>query len=461
MSNPQNPQITATLFDGVISGCNWPQFVGNYVYADEYVGGLAIYNSFNPGGPVFKANLYGGGGGESAIYDMLFQSPYYYGAAATDAGGTLNVYDTSTTPTTRVGQYFDQSQESFAVQSSGHYLYVGGSSNTTVLDVTQPTSPALVTNVSVPAISLARLNNTLFAGTNNNQLSILDLTNPALPTVVNTLALPDLPIHLRVDGNLLLVADNLAGLMIYDITTPQSPVLRSQVTNIALAADVVVVGQNAFVAADTDGLAIFDISNPASPVLLSKTSLSRIDPFYNDNPMNEALSVAANNGLIYVGTINDNGIVFGLDCTNLAAPRIVSIYGYGDFIETWVGVMIFSGNDIFVGGDLGLLPDSFTQADISQPYDSIEQDFPPLALQGIPPLSQVRRSADWSPPRRPSQQRPLPKVSSDTRGSSHQIFVALQQSRRPLRQPARVEYLWICETSYDSRDDPIPVLGSG
>ncbi|MFZ0291591.1 MAG: hypothetical protein WAL65_21135, partial [Candidatus Sulfotelmatobacter sp.] len=53
-------------------------------------------------------------------------------------------------PATRVGQYFDQSQEAFAVQSSGNYLYVGGSSNTTVLNVTQPTSPVLVTNVSVP-----------------------------------------------------------------------------------------------------------------------------------------------------------------------------------------------------------------------------------------------------------------------------------------------------------------------
>jgi LVIVD repeat len=164
------------------------------------------------------------------------------------------------------------------------------------------------------------------------------------------------------------------------------------VTNIALAADVTVVGQTAFVAADIDGLDIFDISNPASPALLSKTALSRIDPFYNDNPMSEALSVAANNGLIYVGTLNDNGIVFGLDCTNLVFPRIVSIYAYGDFIETWVGVMLFSGSDIFVGGSLGFTY-PFTQADISQPYDNIDQDFPPLGLQSIPPVGQVRRSA--------------------------------------------------------------------
>jgi hypothetical protein len=190
---------------------------------------------------------------------------------------------------------------------------------------------------------------------------------------------------------LLLVADNLAGLMIYDITTPQSPILRSQVTNIALAGDVAVVGQTAFVAADTDGLALYNISNPVSPVLVSKTSLSRINPFYNDNPLNEALSVAANNGLIYVGTLNDNGIVFGFDYSNLSNPRLVSLYGYGDFIKTWIGAMVFNGSDMFVGGSLGFAY-PFTQADISQPYDSIEQDFPPLALQSIPSSSQARRA---------------------------------------------------------------------
>jgi hypothetical protein len=390
LSNPQRPQITSTLFDGVISGCDWPVFVGNYVYASEYVGGVGIYEASKPGGPIFKTTLYGGGVAWSDIYDLLLRSPYLYGAASTDLGETLNVYDTSTSPATRVGQYFDPSQEGFALQSSGKYLYLGGSANTAVLDVSQPSFPSFVTSVAVPAISFARSNNTLFAGTSNNQLAILDLASPSQPNVVSTISLPGLPIRVRVAGNLLLVADNLGGLLIYDITAPHSPVLLSQVTSLALAADVAVVGSTAYVAADVDGLAILDISNPSKPVLLSTTSLSRIDPFYYDNPVNQALSVAVNNGLIYVGTINDNGIVFGLDCKNLASPRIVSIYAYGDFISTWIGAMLFSGTDIFVGGSLGFAY-PLTQADISQPFDSINQVFPPLALQSIP-LNQAQHS---------------------------------------------------------------------
>jgi hypothetical protein len=391
LSNPQNPQITSTLFDGVITQCGWPVFVGNYVYVSEYMGGVGIYDASKTGGPAVKTILYGGGGSWSDVYDLLLQLPYLYGAASTGFGATLNVYDTSTSPATRVGQYFDQSQEGFAVQSAGNYVYFGGSANTAVLDVTLPSSPAFVTSVAVPAISLARSNNTLFAGTSNNQLVILDITNPAQPNPVNTISLTDLPIRVRVAGNLLFVADNFAGLLIYDITTPHSPVLRSQVKGLVLAADVAVVGTMAYVAADTDGLAILDISNPASPVLVSKTSLSRIDPFYYDDPLNEALSVTANNGLIYVGTINDNGIVFGLDCSNLASPRIVSMYAYGDFILTWVGAMLFNGTDIFVGGSLGFTY-PVTQASTSQPFDSINQYFPPLALQSIPPLSTAHKA---------------------------------------------------------------------
>jgi hypothetical protein len=391
LSNPQNPQITSSFFDGVITQCGWPVFAGNYVYTSEYMGGVGIYDASKVGGPIVKTILYGGGVVLSDMYDLLLGSPYLYGAASTDLGATLNVYDTSTNPATRVGHYLDPSQQGFAVQSAGNYVYFGGSANMTVLDVTQPSSPAFVTSVGVPAITLARSNNTLFAGTSNNQLVTLDLTNPAHPNPVNTISLPDLPLRVRVAGNLLLVADDLAGLLIYDITTPHSPVLRSQFKGLALAADVAVVGTTAYVAADTDGLAILDISNPASPALVSKTSLSRIDPFSSDNPLNEALSVTANNGLIYVGTINDNGIVFGLDCSNVASPRTVSMYGYGDFVLTWVGAMVFNGSDMFVGGSLGFAY-PVTQASTSQPFNSINQYFPPLGLQSIPPVSTAHKT---------------------------------------------------------------------
>ena len=69
----------------------------------------------------------------------------------------------------------------------------------------------------------------------------------------------------------------------------------------------------------------------------------------------------------------------------LAAVRIVSMYGCGDFHLTWLGTMLFDGNDVLVGGSLGFTY-PVTQASASQPFASINQYFPALAMQGIPPI---------------------------------------------------------------------------
>jgi hypothetical protein len=394
VSNPQQPKVTSILFDGVIAGgCDSGTFVGNYVYAEEGDGGIVIYDASKTGGPIFQGYLYGGPHLSSASYDLLLQSNVLYAATSTYDGPALEIYDVSTTPPNRLGEYieYDSSQGGFAVQTSSHYVYFGMSRDIGVIDVTQPSSPTLVGTVSVPAISLARVNSTLYAGTSNNNLVVVDITNPSQPAIVKTIGLMDLPIRVRVFGNLLLVADNTAGLLIYDISSPQSPVLVSTVRSFTLAADVAVQGTTAYVAADVDGLGIVDISNPSQPVLISKTGLARIDPFYNEDPVNQALTVTLNNGLVYVGTLYDNALVFGLDCSNLAVPRIVSVYAYGDAILTWSGTLLFSGTELFVGGALIGSVYPVTQVDMSQPFDSINQYFPPAALQNpLPPGQNAR-----------------------------------------------------------------------
>jgi hypothetical protein len=208
----------------------------------------------------------------------------------------------------------------------------------------------------------------------------MDISNPAHPTQLSAISLPSIPIKLRVSNNLLFVADGPGGLLIYDISSPTSPVLLSHTTVFTAVNDVAINGSTVFVAADVDGLGVLDISNPAHPTLLSKTSLSRFDPFSNFDPLTQALSIGMNNGLVYAGT-NANGMVFGFDCLNLAVPRIVSKYAYGTFTSTGVGSLLFNGNELIVGGTLnsGIYP--ATLVDISRPYDSIQEYFPPIVLQ--------------------------------------------------------------------------------
>jgi hypothetical protein len=154
-------------------------------------------------------------------------------------------------------------------------------------------------------------------------------------------------------------------------------------------------GTTAFVAADVNGLAIVDLSNPAQPQLVSQTLLSRIDPFYNGPPPNQALSLSLYNGLVYVGTFTDNGLVFGYDYTNLATPRLVSVYAYGAFILNNIDSLFANGTDLFVGGFLGgAYP--LIEVNMSEPFDSINQYFPPLALQSPGPLNGDLRKARFN-----------------------------------------------------------------
>jgi len=208
--------------------------------------------------------------------------------------------------------------------------------------------------------------------------------------------LPALPVKLRVSNNLLLVADTTGGLFIFDISSPLSPVLLSHTTVFTAVNDVIVNGSTAFVAADVDGFGVLDISNPGKPVLVSKTSLGRIDPFSNLYAPNEASSVGLSNGIVYVGTINDNGLILGLDCTNRAAPRIVSKYAPGDFIETSVNAFLFNGNELLIAGSLNSSVFPIAQIDMSQPFDSINEYFPPLALQSLGSLVAAPRARTTS-----------------------------------------------------------------
>lgn len=389
VSNPEQPNVTSILFDGVIEGCDSGAFVGNYVYASEGDGGIAIYDATQTGGPIPQTSLYGGPHVISASNDLLLESNLLYAATSTGDGPALEIYDVSTIPANRLGEYVlgDTSQGGYSVQGSSNYVYFGMDKSIGVIDVTNPSSPAAIGSVATPAIgSLARANNTLYAGASNDSLIVLDITNPSEPSIVNTITLADLPLKVRVSGNLLFVADSAAGLLIYNISNPQSPVLLSTVNSFTSAADVAVQGTTAYVAADVDGLGILDINNPSVPVMISQTGLAGIDPF-GQSPPNQALTVTLNGGLVYVGTLNDNAIVFGLDCSNLAAPRIVSVFAYGDAVMTWSGELLFSGNELFVGGALNATVYPITEVGMSHPFDSINQYFPPEALQNPAPAA--------------------------------------------------------------------------
>jgi hypothetical protein len=144
-------------------------------------------------------------------------------------------------------------------------------------------------------------------------------------------------------------------------------------------------GTVAFLASDSTGMVIVDISNLSHPKQVSQTTLESYNPFpfiHDEGPRSVALSVALQNGLVYLGTANSLSLVFVYDYSQPAYPRLVSMNAVGEFIDTLISGFSFVGNDIYVCGGLGAQT-GIVQADNSLPRNSINLYYPPLPLRSI------------------------------------------------------------------------------
>jgi hypothetical protein len=97
-------------------------------------------------------------------------------------------------------------------------------------------------------------------------LTILDLTNPASPARLGSYSFPEKIWGIRIVGSLVYVAADFFGLGIVDVSNPASPVLRGSLKLPGQAKNVALVGTTALVADHMSGIDIVDVSDAARPV---------------------------------------------------------------------------------------------------------------------------------------------------------------------------------------------------
>lgn len=102
--------------------------------------------------------------------------------------------------------------------------------------------------------------------------------------------------------------------------------------------------------------------------------------FLDEAPRSIALAVGVNNGLVYVGTGDSAGLVFGFDYSKPDYPRLVSLNGFAEFVDSQVTGFTFLGNDLFVFGGLGVQTD-IVQSDNTSPRNVIELYSIPSSLK--------------------------------------------------------------------------------
>ena len=369
VSNLATARIKGLLDDGGASGL--PIWVGDQVYQTEGGAGLAVFNAVPPGGQLPLGPLQSKGV-IGAIFDQFVSGNLLYTAQQGDFSGVV-IYDLSSSPPVLVGSFSETGQDPFALSLVGNSLFVGTVEGLLVLDVSTPSAPSEVAQLTLPTSALAVSGNFLYVATTDQRLVVLNISNPAAPAQVTQVSLPDFPVNLRVVGNLLFLADNTAGLLTFGISNPASPILLSQYQPSSAVEDAAIDGNLVLLAAGDGGLVIADLSNPAAPLLVSQVPLDALSCFSVCNDLG-AVSVAINGGLVYLGSTNTAGEVFGFDYRTPAHPRMVSIAGYGSALDQSVLNFAFYKAEMFVGGNLFTVADR--QADVSQPRNVINLYYP-------------------------------------------------------------------------------------
>jgi len=204
--------------------------------------------------------------------------------------------------------------QSFAVAVDGDYAYVADfSTGVKVLDVHDPTAPALVgsNSTAAPANDIAVDGDLGFVACGYSGLKILRITTPASPMIIGTIALSGSATGVAVAGNIAYVAAGTAGLHVIRVSTPSAPTRIGGYDTAGTANAVAISGNRAYVADVSDGLVILDVTNPAAPTLLGSYDTA-----------GNAVDVAVAGPYAYVA--DHTGGVAIINVSNPAHPTLVS-----------------------------------------------------------------------------------------------------------------------------------------
>ena len=180
------------------------------------------------------------------------------------------IYDVSVpgSPVELGSLYTESTNQRFILD--GNYAFIAGFSiGLVVIDISNPAFPHLVeeANTGTSARAIAKLGNYLFIGGDTSILTVYWVANPTEVQFVTDIVLPDFsPVgtthaifDLRIDGNILYVADGASGVHAVDITNPFDPVVVSHVAIRDQALGVFVQGRTLVVADENEGVHLVDI----------------------------------------------------------------------------------------------------------------------------------------------------------------------------------------------------------
>lgn len=225
---------------------------------------------------------------------------------------------------------------------AGDYAYVAGTSTgLLVLDISDPTTPVLVSSVDLSGVAqrvaLGGLH--AFVAVGSLGVQVVDVTDPTAPAVVGGLDRDGSVMDVATDGVLLYMADGY-GLVIVDVSDPANPLVVGELTVPGSVSRVCLVGSLAYVSGESAGVHLVDVSTPSSPVLLAS---------FDPGTGVQVADVAAEAGLAYIG--HNSGVTV-LDVSDPAQPQAIGDTD-GEH-RVWADLALDNGRLYIDGGRLVL-----------------------------------------------------------------------------------------------------------
>ncbi len=246
---------------------------GNYAFLAGS-GGLQIIDVSNPRSPKSVATIETPGTGES----VFIQEGYAY---VSDWDEGLRVIDISN-PLNPILKGALKVPNSIYTKNSvvvGDYAYVAADFEFSIINVSNPDAPSLVSNISGDnwrtECVRVRSNTAYITCSGSVAFKIMDVSDPASIKLYGSVPLPYIGWDIELQGNYAYVACGEEGVQIININNPNSPAIVGEYDTPGQAKDIFIQGNNLFVADDKKSLQILDISNPTSPVYVGWVDISK------------------------------------------------------------------------------------------------------------------------------------------------------------------------------------------
>lgn len=202
------------------------------------------------------------GGGQAAYV----QGGYLYVASRTGGLHVLSLADPAKPDL--VGTFGAWAMDAQRVAMAGDLVLVSDpDKGVLIVSLVDPADPQGLAWAAVPAATIAVANRLAYV-VGGTTLTVLDLSNPGTPAAIGSLGLPGMAEAIRVQDDYAYVACTRAGIALVSVADPTDPQLISSLPEVGYARDIHVAGSLVFVAAWADGLRVVSVGDSTQPAVV-------------------------------------------------------------------------------------------------------------------------------------------------------------------------------------------------